>query len=101
MICFWLPWVLVVARWVFVEARGLLAVAPQPCDNLSRWDLSSPPRDYTQVPCTGRWTPNHWTTSKVLSLCNSKHIQIHEELGQLSLFFLNFKNFILIARGFF
>ena len=26
------------------------------------WDLSSPTRDQTCVPCIGRWILNHWTT---------------------------------------
>ena len=26
------------------------------------WDLSSPTRDRTHHPCTGRWSLNHWTT---------------------------------------
>ena len=29
------------------------------------WDLSSPIKDRTQVPCTGRWILNHWTTREV------------------------------------
>ena len=32
------------------------------------WDLSSPTRDQTHVPCIGRWTCIHWTTRKVLPL---------------------------------
>ena len=31
----------------------------------STWDLSSPTRDGTLVPCIGRWILNHWTTSEV------------------------------------
>ena len=30
------------------------------------WDVSSPPRDRTCVPCIGRWILNHWTTKEVL-----------------------------------
>ena len=26
------------------------------------WDLSSPPRDQTHIPCIGRWRVKHWTT---------------------------------------
>ena len=26
---------------------------------------SSQTRDHTHVPCTGRWTPNHWTAREV------------------------------------
>ena len=29
------------------------------------WDLSPPTRDWTHVPCTGRWILNHWTTREV------------------------------------
>ena len=38
------------------EARGL---APR------LWDLSSPTRDRTHVPCIGRRILNHWTTREV------------------------------------
>ena len=34
-----------------------------PC---SMWDLSSPTRDGTHVPCIGRWSLNHWATREVL-----------------------------------
>ena len=29
------------------------------------WDLSSQARDQTQVPCSGKWILNHWTTREV------------------------------------
>ena len=29
------------------------------------WDLSSPTRDQTHTPCTGRWSLNHWTIWEV------------------------------------
>ena len=29
------------------------------------WDLTSPTRDQTHIPCTGQLTLNHWTTRKV------------------------------------
>ena len=32
------------------------------------WDLSSPTRDRTHVPCIGRWILNHWTTRGVPSI---------------------------------
>ena len=39
------------------------------------WDLSSPTKDQTCVPCIGRWILNHWTASEVpsfvLSMCVS------------------------------
>ena len=31
----------------------------------SRWDLNSPTRDRTHVPCVGRWILYHWTTREV------------------------------------
>ena len=32
------------------------------------WDLSSPIRYQTSVPCIGRWILNHWTTMEVLTV---------------------------------
>ena len=32
------------------------------------WDLSSPIRNWTRVPCVGRWIPNHCTTKEVAFL---------------------------------
>jgi len=32
------------------------------------WDLSSQTRDWTHVPCIGRWILNHWTTREILPL---------------------------------
>ena len=32
------------------------------------WDLSSPTRNQTRIPCTGRQIFNHWTTREVPSL---------------------------------
>ena len=32
------------------------------------WDLSSPTRDQTCIPCIGRWSLNHWTTREVLKM---------------------------------
>ena len=28
------------------------------------WDLRSPTRGWTPVPCTGKWIPEHWTTKE-------------------------------------
>ena len=39
-----------------VAVRGLCCQLP-----LIIWDLSSPTRDQTQVPCIGRWVLNPWT----------------------------------------
>ena len=32
------------------------------------WDLSSRTRDRTHIPCTGRWSLNHWTSREVSSV---------------------------------
>ena len=32
------------------------------------WDLSSPTRDWTLIPCIGRWSLNYWTIRKVPNL---------------------------------
>ena len=32
------------------------------------WGLSSLTRDWTHVPCTGRWILSHWTTREVLDV---------------------------------
>ena len=39
----------------------------------SIWDLSSPTRGQTRVPCTGRWILNHWTIREVPSLYLFSH----------------------------
>ena len=52
---------------LFIAVRDLLCScggwAYLPCN---MWDLSSPTRDRTHIPCVGRRTPNHWTTKEVL-----------------------------------
>ena len=40
------------------------------------WDLSTPTRDRTQVPCVGMWILNHWATRKSLEFFIFKHISI-------------------------
>ena len=32
----------------------------------NKWDLRSPTRDQTYIPCIGRWSLNHWTSRDVL-----------------------------------
>ena len=32
------------------------------------WDLCSPTRDRTRIPCIGRWILCHWTTREVLGI---------------------------------
>ena len=29
------------------------------------WDFSSPTRDWTCIPCIGRWSLNHWSTKEI------------------------------------
>ena len=36
---------------------------------VAQWDLSSPARDQTCVPCIGRHILNHWTTREVPGFC--------------------------------
>ena len=42
----------------------------------SVWDLSSPARDRTCVPCIERWILNHWATRKVLVLPIRKTVTV-------------------------
>ena len=37
------------------------------------WDVSSPTRDGTNVPCVGRWILNHWSTRRVPVLFSVLH----------------------------
>ena len=32
---------------------------------LNLWNLSSPTRDQTHIPCVARWVLNHWTSREV------------------------------------
>ena len=60
------PWI-----WVFLKLKKKMLAAlglhgsQQAQLPWSMWDLSSPARNGTHVPCTGRWIPNHWTTREV------------------------------------
>ena len=58
-LCFWLCWVFV-AACRNVHVCDALAQLP-----LSMWDLSSPTRDRTLLPCIGRWILNLWNTREV------------------------------------
>ena len=51
-----------------VEHTGSVVAtrASFPC---GMWDLSSPTRDGTRVPCIGRRSLNHWATREVLRKC--------------------------------
>ena len=48
-----------------VAVRGLSSCGAQAHFPLGMWDLSSPTRDRTCVPCIGRRILNHWTTREV------------------------------------
>ena len=64
---FWLHWVFIVPH------------RPSSC---GMWDLSSPTRDRTRVPCIGRRILNHWTTREV-PLC------VFLDINSLDLSFAN------------
>ena len=54
------------------------------------WDLSSPTRDQTCVPCIGRWILNHWTTRKAPGFCFFSGIYLGAEfLGNIAVLLLN------------
>ena len=38
------------------------------------WDLNSPTRDWTHMPCIGRWSLNHWTTREVPCEISNSHL---------------------------
>ena len=56
----------------FIVTRGLQSAQLSSCCTRvylpqSMWDLSSPTRDQTCIPCIGRQRLNHWTARKVPS----------------------------------
>ena len=59
------------AHGLFVAVLGLFsscgmrALEPMGLVTPGMWDLSSPTRDRTRVPCIGRWILNHCTTREV------------------------------------
>ena len=55
-IYFWLCWVSVGARRIFIVVCRLQLW------HMNMWDLSSPTRDWTSVSSIGRRILNHWTT---------------------------------------
>ena len=58
-------------HWVFTGADGAsLAAVPRLNRPHSVWDVSSPSRDRTHTPCTGRKILNYWTTREVPVLCS-------------------------------
>ena len=57
-----------------VAVRRLFSCGPRAQLPCGMWDLSSPTRDRTRVPCFGRRILNHWTTKEVPSffcVCNT------------------------------
>ena len=50
------------------------------------WDISSPVRDWTHVPCIGRQILNHWTTKKVLTVGINFKLYCGQALAHLSYF---------------
>ena len=65
------------------------------------WDLSSPTKDQTHIPCIGRQSLNHWTTREVplISLFRlilklvaqmeiESTVQVQNTVGQYQLIFL-------------
>ena len=48
-----------------VEARELSSCGTWAQLPRGMWDLSSPTRDGTRIPCIGRWILYHWTTREV------------------------------------
>ena len=69
----------------------------------SIWDLSSPTRDQTHVPCTGRQILNHWTTREVpLILLLNVYINLnlhHHHAFEIHInkFFFNSLKFFFIS----
>ena len=51
--------------WVFVVIFFLSFFFFHLAVPLGMWDLISPIRNWTQVPCIERWRLNHWTTREV------------------------------------
>ena len=55
------------------------------------WDLSSPTRDRTCVPCIGRRILYYWTTREVPSIYSYAFGRLHIFLGDYSDFFIHFQ----------
>ena len=51
---------------------------------LSMWDLRSPIRHQTCVPCIGSWTLNHWTTREVPWGDNVRQVDFWPSLEEMS-----------------
>ena len=54
------------------------------------WDLCSPTRDQTYIPCIGRQSHNHWTVREVPNLFKIKYSVVTDwtQLEQLSSLYL-------------
>ena len=96
--------------WVFVTIWGLLllqSTGPRAqqsaCGVLAGllrgiWDLNSPTRDRTHLPCIGRWILNHWTVREVpscslLSTCYTFQLS-QSYFGASSSFWMNYSVFV-------
>ena len=62
-----LRWILVVSCGERAREGRLGCCGTRACLLCGMWDLSSPARSRTCVPCTERWILNHWTTRKGLT----------------------------------
>ena len=58
------------------------------------WDLSSLARDWTCIPCIGRWSLNHWTARKVPG---ASWINIQFTLFSLLIWWLISKNWVRMS----
>ena len=55
-----LTWTIFSLYWISYSVASALVFWPR-----GMWDLRSLIRDPTCIPCTGRWSPNHWSTREV------------------------------------
>ena len=96
--------------WIFVAVWGLLllqSTGPRArqsaCGVLAGllrgiWDLNSPTRGRTHVPCIGRWILNHWTVREVpscslLSTCYTFQLS-QSYFGASSSFWMSYSVFV-------
>ena len=57
------------------------------------WDLSSPTRDRTRIPCIEMWRLNHWTARQVLDHTHFGEKKKMDQLQQAALFYAGFLKF--------
>ena len=78
-------------HWVFIGTDGasLVVVLRLNCPH-NVWDVSSPSRDRTHIPCIGRKIRNYWTTREVLCpLDNQGQLPLTDGATLLSCWFLD------------